>query len=674
MSIEKAGKEYFPAIDGLRAVAVIAVVLFHLDLSWFQGGYVGVDVFFVISGYLITRNIVQAIDRQRFSLVNFYIARFRRLFPALIVTIAATLVLGVLLFSPDALIRLSGSAIASILSLANIRFWLTSGYFDIDHSFKPLLHFWSLSVEEQFYLVWPILIVSVFGLSRRHRDALIIIGAVFFLSLISSQIMLSVSPDTAFYWMPFRAFEFALGALFVFAERLPVDVISKYFDRSAGLTFFGLGLILFSSVTYSSSTPIPGWNVLVPVFGAALVIASRGSMLAQLILSNKLSVWLGRISYSLYLVHWPIWVYASFFVVREFSPSEKGVIFVLMLVLAAILHYGVEKRFRRPARAVRIVTASTLAFCVLGIAILLCSWLLRSQDGWPARVVDGTVEPASRLVDCEYQDGRGWQECKLRSVKNHQKSILLIGDSHSMNLRHGLAGFAKDNSYSFKSISVAGCPPLIDIEVRYSVSGKTDSRCEKFSALLEHEIGNGQYFAVVFSARWMWFYEHQSYSNDTASPAVFLSGLTKVSDSTLDSREAWSNSLNKTVGFTKQHSDKVIVLSQYPLLHKGIGECNKSPSYLIPKSDHALRCKVKIKYEEVMARLAFTNKTISNLSDANVLSIAPSDHLCSDLDRQCRVLTERGLLYADENHLSELGAEELVKSISAQLNTFLKNE
>lgn len=674
MSIQKTAKEYFPAIDGLRAVAVMAVVLFHLDLDWFQGGYVGVDVFFVISGYLITRNIAQALDEQRFSLIGFYIARFRRLFPAMIVTVAATLLVGVLLFSPDALIRLSGSAIASILSLANIRFWQSSGYFDIDHSFKPLLHFWSLSVEEQFYLIWPILIISVIGLFGKKRVALMLLGAVFFLSLISSQIVLRLSPDTAFYWMPFRAFEFALGALLFFAERQPANVISKVFGSNAGLTFCGLALIFFSSVAYSSSTPIPGWNALVPVLGAALVIVSRDSILAQLVLSNKSSRWLGRVSYSLYLVHWPIWVYASFFVVREFSLSEKGILFCLMLVLASLLHYGIEKRFRRPALTNQAMAASTAVFLALSIAILLCSWLIRYQQGWPQRVVDSAIESTGRLIDCEYQDGRGWQECSLTSAGASNKSILLVGDSHSMNLRDAFASFATDNSYSFKSISVAGCPPLIDIEIRYQISGKIDSRCQKFSALLKQVISSGDYSSVVFSARWMWFYEHHAYSNDTVSPKAYLSGLSKVSGNASESREAWSESLNNTIEFTKKHSDKVVVFSQYPLLHKGIGECNKSPEYLIPKSDHALRCKVKIQYQEIMAKLAFTNKTIAKLSSANVLPVLPSDYLCSNLAKECRIWSEHGLLYADENHLSELGAQQLVKSISMQLNTFLKND
>ena len=139
-------KEYFPAIDGIRAIAILAVVLFHLDLASFQGGFIGVDVFFVISGYLITRNILIAKECGQFSLKKFYLARIRRLAPALLATIAITLLIGVLLFSPDALIRLASSSIASVLSLANIRFWMVSGYFDVDASLKPLLHYWSLSV------------------------------------------------------------------------------------------------------------------------------------------------------------------------------------------------------------------------------------------------------------------------------------------------------------------------------------------------------------------------------------------------------------------------------------------------------------------------------------------------------------------------------------------------
>ena len=143
-------KVYYPSIDGIRAIAVLAVIFFHLDFHFFSGGYVGVDMFFVVSGYLITRNIFLALDAKTFSLLSFYSARIRRLFPALLVTIAVTLFAGLFLFSPDGLIRLSGSAIAGVFSIANIRFWKNSGYFDVDSISKPLLHLWSLSVRSNF--------------------------------------------------------------------------------------------------------------------------------------------------------------------------------------------------------------------------------------------------------------------------------------------------------------------------------------------------------------------------------------------------------------------------------------------------------------------------------------------------------------------------------------------
>ena len=209
---------YFQSIDGIRAIAVMAVVFFHLELFGFFGGFVGVDMFFVISGYLITRNIMRDLNGNGFSFKRFYIARLRRLMPALFVTIALSLVFGYLLFSPDALIRLSGSAIAGVVSLANIRFWMSSGYFDVGADLKPLLHLWSLSVEEQFYLFWPLILVLLVYWLRSNRSLFIVITMIALASLAASQVLLNGSPEMAFFWSHTRAYEFLIGALYAWKE------------------------------------------------------------------------------------------------------------------------------------------------------------------------------------------------------------------------------------------------------------------------------------------------------------------------------------------------------------------------------------------------------------------------------------------------------------------------
>jgi peptidoglycan/LPS O-acetylase OafA/YrhL len=209
---------YRPEIDGIRAIAVLGVLLFHAGFQAFSGGYAGVDVFFVISGYLITRNILVAIDAGRFSYVEFFINRMRRLFPALLTTVAASFLVGALLFSPPYMQRLAEAAIVSVLAPSNVYFWSDTGYWDIQTSLKPLLHVWSLSVEEQFYFVWPPLLLIASRAKNKGVARILLLTTLGLSSLLAAGYLSLHHPRAAFYWMPWRAFEFMIGAAVIWLE------------------------------------------------------------------------------------------------------------------------------------------------------------------------------------------------------------------------------------------------------------------------------------------------------------------------------------------------------------------------------------------------------------------------------------------------------------------------
>jgi peptidoglycan/LPS O-acetylase OafA/YrhL len=287
---------YRPDIDGLRAVAVLLVLFFHAGFDFFSGGYVGVDVFFVISGYLITGILVSGIEKNKYSFKTFILSRITRLYPALISTVIITIIIGFMLFTPSDYINLGKTAIYTIASISNFFFWMKAGYFDTSSETNPLLHTWSLSVEQQFYLIWPLVIVLAIRSSRKRAlTTILIIG---FISLCFSEAFVKIDPTSNYYMMPFRIFEFAAGGALALRK------------SSGGKTtiannigfLLGLALIVFSAITYGKATAFPGVHALVPTIGACFCILCGGNSRASCLVRNTPIVAIGIVSYSIYLV------------------------------------------------------------------------------------------------------------------------------------------------------------------------------------------------------------------------------------------------------------------------------------------------------------------------------------------------------------------------------------
>jgi len=335
-------------IDGLRAVAVLCVVFFHYGQTGFGGGFVGVDVFFVISGYLISNLILGEISATGdFSFKRFYIRRIRRLFPALAVTLAFSLIFALALFSPEQLQNYGRSLAAAVFSVSNIQFWLDSGYFDNGSHLKPLLHTWSLSVEEQFYLIWPALLwFFARGASpRRQFMILAILGSASFALnylWVNSQIDAQFS-ETIFYLTPFRIFELVIGGMAIFLTRLKT---SDQWQQELTMAI-GLALISYAVFSYSELTILPYTAALAPCIGALFVIISPRARIIGSLLNNRLSVGIGLISYSLYLVHWPVLVFYEYYTFVPLDQFELAALFVLSCALSVLMYIFVEKPFRK---------------------------------------------------------------------------------------------------------------------------------------------------------------------------------------------------------------------------------------------------------------------------------------------------------------------------------------
>jgi peptidoglycan/LPS O-acetylase OafA/YrhL len=366
---------YMPHIAGLRCFAVMAVLLFHFGVPGMGGGYVGVDVFFVISGYLITNGIVEEIARTgSFSFGHFYSRRIRRIIPALIATLAVTTILAIASLTPADLVAYGKSLMASSISLSNLLFWSQSGYFDAASQTKPLLHTWSLSVEEQFYMFWPAIIYLAYRLFSR-RGLVWSIVAAGLLSFIANHFVVAahnVGYKSDLFFLPqFRVFEFAIGAMGCFvAKKLPS---SRWLHEL--LMALGLALIAYSIAWLREGMVFPYVKAIAPCLGALLVILAHRSTSAGAVLTNKTATWIGAISYSLYLTHWPILVFVDQYLPVAAWGIKFSVMALFSLVTAAALHYWVEVRYRySPSSPVRgnvigPIIASAIAMSVLGAAV-----------------------------------------------------------------------------------------------------------------------------------------------------------------------------------------------------------------------------------------------------------------------------------------------------------------
>jgi peptidoglycan/LPS O-acetylase OafA/YrhL len=344
---------YRPDIDGLRAVAVIAVVLYHGYPTYLTGGFIGVDVFFVISGFLISGNIFRRIEAERFTIADFYGRRIRRIFPALCLVLTCCLAYGFVVLLPSELAQLGQDVTAGAAFVANLLLWHEAGYFDRAAIAKPLLHLWSLGIEEQFYIVWPVAMWLLYRQQRRDPLPLLIAGG---MSLVFSLIIVSHSKTADFYSPLTRLWELDAGAILAFVSLTPRDkratdwrdpVIGQ-FTLADIVSVLGIALILGSSLLFNRTMSFPGVLVLLPVVGALMLIwAGPAALVNRSILAGRSAVFIGLISYPLYLWHWPLISFAL--IIRQDRPLTPLMALILILI-SVLLGWLTQRLVEQPLR------------------------------------------------------------------------------------------------------------------------------------------------------------------------------------------------------------------------------------------------------------------------------------------------------------------------------------
>lgn len=508
---------YRPDIDGLRAVAVLSVIVFHACPAWLPGGFTGVDMFFVISGFLISGIIFKGRREGTFTYADFYARRVRRIFPALLAAVALCLAYGWLVLLPAEFEQLGSHAAAGTVFLQNVVFWRESGYFDTAAALKPLLHLWSLAVEEQIYLVFPPIVLFVLWM---RWPVVPVLAALLAASLVANLVMAERSVSADFFLTPFRAWEFLAGAILAWihdrqspasepAEPSPASVpagdATKW--RGEAASWAGIALLAAGLAWIDEEQPYPGWRALVPVLGTLLVLAAgKRATINRAVLSRSPLVWIGLISYPLYLFHWPAIAFVHIIDGDSPAPRTIAAAIALSVVLAIATYHGLEQRIRhsRWRWTVPLLLAGFLAVGAAGAAI--------RQGG----IQPLPPSPEVRLFDEAIAEGRtGWKQYWEGYRRRSDRGVavwrcggdgpktLFLGDSnmamYAPRIRKVLEESGSDRGAVF--VVAGGVCPVPGV-----TSGKTTDQAP-LTPVFEGELAsNPAIDRVVIGARWSGYF------------------------------------------------------------------------------------------------------------------------------------------------------------------------
>lgn len=641
--------KYRPDIDGLRALAVVPVILFHAGASWLPGGFIGVDIFFVISGYLISSIILRETAAGDFSFLRFYERRLRRIIPALVVVLVVTVAVFQVIALPDQAQQTAESGIAALLSVSNFYFWRTSGYFAPAAEFMPLLHTWTLAVEEQFYLIFPVLVLVILKL-RLPLKWVFAIGTVAAFAL---GWWLSVEKSSvAYYLLPARAWELAIGAVLAAGV---VPVIKGTALREL-LTACGIALIVFSLFYINSGMIFPGWVALMPCLGAALVIHAGGqSWVAQRVLAARPVVFVGLISYSLYLWHWPVLTAVR---IRTASthldlPVAAGAIAITFLLAWASWRY-IERPFRSrrdmPSRRMLSVLGAA-ATLTAGIAILSIA-----TGGFPSRLSERSNELLAGAFDTEH-----FQLCPENSLKdacnlgleNEPIRLAVIGDSHTPMLNGPMGSIAKMMDGSGVLWWHSACP-LLDGAWREN-DGYREA-CLSFKERVFTEIQSlPRLEKVILIGSWA----GQLGLNGDGVRYPFVDGESRDTSEAV-SLQAFARSLNRTLDKLDDLGVEVVILGSSP----GAGFDVPHNLALADLNGVDLPTSVDVSnFRKVQMQIDDLIGSVANDRDG-VMYVPIWDVFCPS--EACLLTIGNTPLYSDGGHLSGRGVREFLGPVLVQ--------
>ena len=631
---------YRPDIDGLRAIAVVLVLLFHFGLG-VPGGFIGVDVFFVISGFLITEVIKNSISKKQFTFSDFYVRRLLRLHPALLATVALCLGAGYLLMDPASFSTLASASSYAIFSASNFYFWMHQGYFDADALTQPLLHTWSLAAEWQFYVVWPFVVWAALKVSPRFLAGLLSVMTV--VSLAASQWMLSYDSSAAYFMMPFRVFELSIGALLVFIN-------NHRAGRAVETCVLAVGVVLIVAAAFliDSTDPFPGLRALVPCLGAAACIYAGRSPGLGKALRIKPVVYIGLISYSVYLVHWPIIVFYKYYIFRDLETVEKVCLLAIAIIVGAIMHHTIEKSFMSKDYKKRIY-----GFCITIIAASLISFAAHktvTSGGYSFRTPQAyksiTDDPAN--FHTKNYGGYPFDNFAKLGAKKSEPDAYLVGDSFALQYASGLDHYLAPENIQVASLVRQGC--YLSSNYTKIENGAIATPClDHYQQVLNTIKSDSK--PLIYASAWT---VYRKMIGDKNSKYIVLKD-----------DNAYIDFIIKNLGEFRQE------IGNRPLIIVGVqpytNSSHSAASCLLRPRFISQPCDLSFNFDPKDSPAFEINKRLRSFAESakDTFYVDPSDSLCPD--GTCRKFQNGELMYSDLVHLSIAGSMRVSKQIMPML-------
>ncbi len=642
-------KKFYPEIQGIRAISIMAVILFHFGVHFLPGGYVGVDMFFVISGFLITSMIAGELSRNTFSLVKFYKHRVIRLLPNLFVMIAATLIISYLVLHPYDFMQFAKSLQFSAIYLTNMVFAKQQGYFDMSRDVKPLLHTWSLSIEEQFYLIFPLLLIVLYKFkSHRITILLLIAGLSLYARFNYGQQHL---PTEGFFSFAGRVWEFVIGAL---VALMPAALRQKLSGNEV-LAMLGLLIVLASLLLLGEGLPHADMLLLLPCLATALLIACGGGTRAGHWLSGKVLVFIGGLSYSLYLWHWPLIVWLHNVDHGLSRYAEIAVLLMLTVIVSYLAWKYVEEPFRnnRERFSGRQIGGLTLLFAVFcisfggyvyankGMEDRFPNWVAVEKNlaAFDFKAVTGADQ---HYAACTIGDDvqANLRNCAFGDLKSN-KRFLLLGDSHAYAASPAFNVVAQAKGMQGVVANLSGCPPIFGVS---SYDGAKNICVEKFDERIKALIAAGGFEKVFLVSCWAAYTE----GDPNNQPNHFISDVQTLSLDAASSKRVIENHLQETITYMQARGIDVVLIQGVPLLPKVVQD-------------------LPVDFTQPLADVQRKNQFMHDYAKQHpsLVTIDPMDVFCDD--QVCRTRDEGNVLYGDDNHISAAGAALLIKLIEPVL-------
>lgn len=645
-------KRHRPDVDGLRAVAVLAIIGFHLDIAGFNAGFVGVDIFFVISGYVITRGMLGDLAKGRFSLVEFYVRRARRILPALVAVLMTTLLVGIALLAPDELTELSASAFATLAFGANFFFHDRTGYFADSAHYRPLLHMWSLGVEEQFYILFPAFMTFLASRPRIDRTkTLALIAFASFIYLVIAHQM--ITPKNAFYMPMSRFWELAVGCGIAMAE-------TKGWKRSKHAEWLvAVGLVgIIASVYLFDGGTMASWTVVLPVLATGMIISFGrvGADPISTLLAARPLVTIGLLSYSMYLVHWPVIVFWRMWTGRPLHPLEQAMIFFLTLLLAGLLWVLVEKPMRLGTSRIANKPALVgIVASICAVAVIGCLSYSQAEADWRlnADARSSVAELRQALAgrpscknDPNFLQSPAPMSAACRwSLGSGPTQFVIWGDSHAAAIAPELSRVLAGPDAAGVRIAMPDCPPLQGVRI----DGRNINKgCRAFVDAVITAVNREKPKLIVVSARWA-----------NLASAVRSPGDGRPSGQIVDIATGrlmtLEDALVRTLHALEQGGSRVVLIGPVPEIEYHVPRTLVRSLRGIGELPIVTRSQFDTRQEQVMAALA----GIERLGHFTVLY--PHRVLCGAAT--CTVAEGKRPLYVDDHHLSPFGAAKVVQML-----------